>query len=83
MIPPAVNGKPVKNLGWLLRNWQLVKSFTVIPHPEVSQGSQPDAVLIAHLKGNGEYQTGFASREILKDWLNRPVFRGLPVEWKL
>lgn len=83
LMPSTVNGKQVKNLGWLLRNWQQVSGFTVSPHPEVSRGFQPDCVLIAHLKGGGEYQTGFSSAEILKRWLKRPVFKGLSVDWKI
>lgn len=83
MIPSTVNGKPVKNLGWLLRNWQSVESFTIKPHPPEPRGFQTEALLIAHLKGGGEYQTGFACASILKRWLDRPAFRGVKIDWVL
>lgn len=83
LIPSTVNGKPVKNLGWLLRNWQKVDSFVIRKHPPVRQGFQPDVVLVAKLKCNeGEYVTGFSCASVLRDWLNRPVFRGVPATWE-
>lgn len=82
MIPSTVNGKPVKNLGWLLRNWKSVESFTINPHPKEEGQWQADCHLIAHLKGGGTYETGFASAQILKNWLNRPVFRDVPQNWE-
>ena len=78
----SVNGKPVKNLGWLLRNWKQVESSTIEKHPPVKRGFQPDAVLIATLKQGGEYRSGFSCASVLRDWLNRPVFRGVPQNWK-
>ena len=83
LLESTVDGKPVKNLGWLLRHWKAVESFTIEPHPPVTHGFEPDAVLIAHLKGGVIYKTGFSCSSILRDWLNRPVFRGVPQTWSL
>lgn len=71
--------KPVKNLGWLLRNWQKVERFVVEPY----QGETPvcDAWLTAICRDGTTYRTPFASKEVLRDWLNRPVFRTLPLNW--
>jgi len=78
------NGKTreVKNLGWLLANWRSVTGFTVEPHPVIDSGFQPDAVLIAHLRCGGEYRTGFYCLAILKDFLDRPVFRGVNIAYR-
>lgn len=76
---------PLKNLGWLLHNWTRVERFQV---EEPGTARTPnnrhlplDARLIAHLHGGGQYQTVFASKKGLKVWLERPVFRGLEVDW--
>lgn len=84
MIPSTVNGKKAKNLGWLLRHWKEVESFTVTDHPPTNTGGMgPEAVLTAHLKQNsGTYETGFMSASVLMDFLHRPVFYDLPVTWK-
>lgn len=83
LIPSTAYGKPVKNLGWLLRHWKCVRSFEIREHPPVSSGFQPDAHLIAHLKDGGTYETGFSCSRILLDWIDRPIFRGVPQDWKL
>lgn len=84
LIPATARGKRVKNLGWLLRHWQEVTSFTIKAHPPVDEdGFTPDCVLIAHLNDGGEYKTGFSSAEVLHGWLDRPVFRGVPQDWKI
>ncbi len=81
MIPSTVNGKPVKNLGWLLAHWKQVQAFTIDPHPPTRGFA--DAVLRAHLDDGGEYRTGFADAGVLARWLDRPVFRGVPQTWNL
>lgn len=73
-------GKPprkVKNLGWLLRNWQKVSAFSVVAH--TSNGL--DAKLTAHLRDGGGYETEFQSRAVLWRFLKRPVFLTLPLDW--
>jgi len=80
MIPSTARGRPVKNLGWLLRHWKEVESFTILPHPPCS--GIADCILVANLKDVETYQTGFGCASVLKDWLDRPVFRGLPIDWQ-
>lgn len=86
-VPSTIsrNGKiiRVKNLGWLLRNWQQVESFAVWPHPELARGMKPDAILIATLKDGERYQTSFACATVLRDWLSRPVFRTVLCTWHI
>lgn len=70
--------RKVKNLGWLLKNWQEVDHFDV----EEGKGFPvSDAIMTAHLRDGGKYITDWASREVMANWLNRPVFRGLTVNW--
>lgn len=69
--------KPVKNLGWLLRNWKDVNRFEVTESPVPGW----DALLIAYLNDGGRYESTFASKTVLKDFLHRPVFRGVTLYW--
>lgn len=68
-----VTTKQVKNLGWLLRNWQMVTRFDAIPSPNPTD----DIYLIAHLSDGRTYETGFASKTVMVNFLNRPIFAGL------
>ena len=65
----------VKNLGWLLSNWQEVTAFHFDYRPE----GMNDGRLIAVLKCGGTYATQYASLTVCFRWLNRPVFKGLPL----
>lgn len=67
--------KPVKNLGWLLRNWQLVTEFEVI---EMEKGA---GLMIAHLRDGRKYTTNWVSFSHCRDWLHRPVFIGIPLQY--
>lgn len=83
----------VRNLGWLLRNWKLIERFEVRVHPKRAlecPGLPPDAYLTAYgERVNGRtgkregffYQTDYASDHVLARFLDRPVFRGLPIDW--
>jgi len=73
------NGKQVKNLGWLLRNWTSVKEFRV--YTEGLSNPYDDAILTAEMLDGRIYETGFASKDILWSFLHRPVFYGLPLIW--
>lgn len=77
---PCGKVRAVKNLGWLLRHWKEVESFTVDPHPDTPR---TDCILRATMRDGTKYETDFASASILNDWLHRPVFRGLPVQWNV
>lgn len=65
--------KSVKNLGWLLRNWTRVSSIRL----EKRGG---EATLVANLREGGIFSSDFASFEVAKGFIDRPVFRGLPIE---
>lgn len=46
-----------------------------------AQSGYPDCLLLARLKDGGLYATHYASIDVLRRWLDRPVFRSLPVAW--
>lgn len=75
IISAAGKIKSVKNLGWLLRNWQDVESFTFFWNPQNPR--MVDGELAANLKSGGQYQTDFASLSVCFRWLDRPVFQGI------
>lgn len=70
--------REVKNLGWLLRNWKDVQRITVEPLETPLGG---EARLTCYLNNGQRYLTDFASRCVLRRFLDRPVFRGLVVTW--
>lgn len=76
--------KQVKNLGWLRRNWTQVWYFIITPYDATTEiGMQPDCMLYAFNKQDELlYKTDFASKQVLKDWLNRPVFKGVRQTWR-
>lgn len=67
--------KQVKNLGWLLKHWRDVDHFEteMLPSGEV--------LMVAYLRDGGTYQTNWASPNVMRQWLHRPVFRGIRVVW--
>jgi len=67
--------RQVKNLGWLLKHWKQVKFFRVYYH------NVSDCVLQAVLNNGTRYLTTWESRQVMTDWLHRPVFRGLSIYW--
>ncbi len=75
---PGEKPKRVKNLGWLLRNWNDVRHFTLRTH--LSGEKLEGSLLIAWL-ASGElarYSCGWeGDREHVLQWLRRPVFHGL------
>ena len=79
------SNKQVTNLGWLLRHWRNVDYFTVLIARE---DSAYECILVASLKDltlRGKeaqsYVTAFASSNVLVDFLDRPVFRSLLINW--
>lgn len=68
--------KIVKNLGWLLRNWKKVVSFHWYDNFD---NSRNDGFFLASLDDGKVFYSDYASYTIFVHWLNRPVFRGLPV----
>ena len=70
--------KTVKNLGWLLSHWKEVKSFTLTRTND--HLPKPAAMLVVNLRDyGGKYETDFASYSVCLFWLNRPVFRTVPI----
>lgn len=64
--------KVVKNLGWLIRNWQIVESFDAYPHPPAGDRSlPPDIYLVARLRDGRTYETGYSSVVVMQEWLQR------------
>lgn len=88
-VSPDGKVKPVKNLGWLLKHWKEVERFEVMPWGLQQVGGKPhrpgkhhwDALMIAYLRDGGRYEALWADRSVMRDWLHRPVFRGVPVKW--
>ena len=74
--------KETKNLGWILNHYYEVDRIRVRP---VTVYDTPDtyydAVAIFYLKNDYKYVTPFADRRVLDDWLNRPKFQGIPLDW--
>jgi hypothetical protein len=69
--------RQVKNLGWLLSNWHDVAGFELFGFP--APGTVNDGFLIATMRDGRVYATTFACFSVARQWLHRPVFRGLPL----
>lgn len=70
----------VKNLGWLLRNWQNIESLEwAAPTVYIETPMPPEGEFRAYMCDGSTYVTPYASFEVWKGFINRPVFRGLPV----
>lgn len=68
VIRPDGSERKVKNLGWLLRHWRDVDRLTIKTFPTHA------AVLTAHMRDGTRYVTGWASTDVMVEWLHRPVF---------
>jgi hypothetical protein len=77
VVCPNGPAKRVKDLGWLLRHAADVERITVI----LQQSGQWDCHLYAYLKDGRSYSCGWASRRVCRDWLRRPRFAGVPLNW--
>ena len=73
--------KPVKNLGWLLRNWREVDSFETIMRKDPNDPMS--TTLVAYMRDNVTVYCSSKWRgyHTLANWLNRPVFEGVPIRW--
>jgi hypothetical protein len=75
------NGKTfnVKNLGYLLRNWKDVTFLSTSKYCE--QGSTFNrGLLVAYFKDGGRGEWSFMDYTVMMQWIDRPVFRGIPVQ---
>jgi len=76
--------REVKNLGWLLRNWKRVARIEVCVPFELQQirFPLPHVLMIAYLEDEQHtYRCAWADESVCWNWLDRPVFRGLPLRW--
>lgn len=87
VYPPGGEGDPkeVTNLGWILRHWQDV-DWVDVRRVYATDGlsqyrSTWDCILSVWLRDGRVFVTPFASSAVLLDWLDRPVFRGRPLNW--
>jgi hypothetical protein len=83
VVYPDGTVKQVKNLGYMLRNWKMIEAIQVCDFE--AEAGEPqrncDAFMSVDFKDGRIYTTGFMDRGILARFLNRPVLRGLPVNW--
>ncbi len=76
----TVDGKTkrVKNLGWLVRHWKGVESFTVWRRNAKLPNSE--AYLLAHMRDGSMFESDFASFDVmLGHFLDRPIFQGASI----
>lgn len=76
---PNGDVRHVKNLGWLLRHWKEIVRFDWITNPNAYRW--PDGTLSAYLRDGDVYRIEWGSGTVCQRWLNRPIFRGLPIDW--
>lgn len=74
-IDAAGKQHKVKNLGWLLRHAGDVRAL----HIGLPESEQAECHLEASLAGGRVYHCDFMSLVVCRDWIKRPVFRGIPV----
>lgn len=72
--PETTTHREVKNLGWVLRNWKTARYITVSLY-----GGLDGGMLRVHLDGERMFSTRFASESILLAFIDRPIFRTLPL----
>lgn len=72
----SINGhpRPVKNLGWILRNWKLVDSVKFHYNPTETCN---DVMVEFYLKDGRKFMSTYASFTVFLDWIDRPIFRGI------
>lgn len=72
--------RTVRNLGWLLRNARQARTIMV----DAGEDGPRLRVYMDHENTPSRaylYETSFASARILWDWLDRPILRGVPMQW--
>lgn len=80
--------KTVKNLGWLLRNWQNIARLEWVDwaggkglttNHQNTYRLRYGGVFRAYMRDGRTFATAYASFDVWKGFINRPVFRGLKV----
>lgn len=74
--PKTRLAKPVKNLGWLRRHWADVDHFRI-----VAGGASGRTHMFAILRDGRIFDTPWADAGVLREWIHRPIFRGVRVIW--
>lgn len=68
--------KPIKNLGWLLRNWKNINYLFI----HKKEGLGHECELMASIQDSDcLYHTEFASYQVCLRILDRPIFRDLSI----
>ena len=80
VVYPDGTVREVKNLGYMLRNWRMIEAIQVSDF-EAEVGCACDAFMSVDFKDGRIYTTGFMDKEILRRFLDRSIFRGLPCYW--
>lgn len=67
-----------RNLGWILKHWMEVESIN-------ARRSGEGYIVLFWARSPQtkwwSFETYFMDGSVLKDWLDRPVFRGLTITW--
>lgn len=88
LFTPGKGRKRIKNLGWLLKNWQSVAQMRILLNaqtqlcelPEYPEDKYPCLLEVRTWSGQ-VYSARWASNFLshILGWLDRPVFRGLTI----
>lgn len=82
-----------KDLGWLLRHAKLIRNIVILQKTATLfnfPGYSWEAYLVAHgervcgrtaKRESISFEIEFASKLVLAEFLDRPSFRGLPINW--
>lgn len=69
--------RKVKNLGWILRHWKDILSVKF--HYNRLESFTNDGLVEFYLLDGRKYFTDYASFDVFLNWIDRPIFRGLPL----
>lgn len=70
----------VRNLGWVRRKWQGIARFEwIATPPREGYPMSPDGVFKVFMRDGRVYITEYASFHVWQWFIDRSIFRGLPV----
>lgn len=72
--------RQVKNLGWLLRNWQSIEEIIILPPPKRLE-KHWDVMMHVRMSDDSMFETPWADRSVLWSWLDRPILRDVALCW--
>jgi hypothetical protein len=70
--------RKIKNLGWLLKNWQHVHEFHVRPTPD--RGRVRLTAVLSHPR-YWRFEITWNDASIMERWLQRPVFMNVKINY--